>query len=1328
MATSTNTAINSRSLNGVITITDGTATLENGDLNCNDINSDSINTASITTGLFTCNGEFRSNLVGPYTIPVSVSAEKGSLISYGNVSNSGATDFTNYGSTYNLLKQGFYFNNINSTQPLTNLAIIDNSQTYFKSQLVGCTAETPLSNTSIVNKSYVDNNFVDKTTSQTIAGIKNFTNNSQFRATLTYYDTQSPFTNNSQFFHIGVTSVIKNNANSGIITYNTRTFLGTASNVMEISSAFLRMFKPIRVMDTNPPLTGYTEIVQAGTLLSFTPSYNLGQYQFKTKTSTGMLNIPLIIDNDGISVFGTTSCAVMESSAYRGTSATADLAIGGTTTSGTILIGTVINGTLGGEIRIGTTLSTNNINGTTTFSNNCNFNSILTLKNKKQLNETQNIQTSTTITLSFPLQETTVIRSSGGATTITVVLPTVTVNEVGLIFNFFKFQTGLNVILQSASRIYTLNDLATGSTTNTTLLSSDKLTTTLMCNSFGTLYYWVEVSNYSTFDRDYNNTLYARLASPNAFTNTNTFNSFLPTSTLTPSSPTELTTKAYVDGMPVHQILNTNNIWTGTNTFNTYLPTSTLTPSSATDLITKSYADGKFIDFTTDQTVSALQKRFNGLFCTSFNITPTLGGSGNRQQLYVTGQELAFVALFTNNYYRFYCRDSLSNQTNPFEISSSTTIVRNNLVSNNLTSPTTTSTNNIYTNLIAGGIINLGSSLSTNTISGNTTFSSDITTQNIFCETALYLSDFIPLSSSYSSILVQNSDILNFDSNFTNNKFQFKVSTNPVLLIDGNNTTFSNNLVSNAQATFNTNAPISNVNASSNNHLTTLGFNDGRYIDFTSDQIISGTKRFNTISWTNSGNVFAASITGTFLNFSSFFNLNNYAFYTRDALSQSSISFQISSSSTIINNSLVSNAQATFNNFTPISSVASPTANNHLTRKDYVDGNFMNLSTAQAKSGTVNFLNQITFNGGSGGGTAIVCNNGLNANTVLNVAGQASFNGTSAFNNTATFATDVLFSADTINFNGTTSAQDLDFFTSITLGTIHLFSSLSNSLVSMFNYSTNDVTLEINAKVKFRQVKLYNQVKTITSNITLTFPLEETIVIRPTGVVYIELPLITANSLGMSFNFITNSTAHAIWFETQGTDNIIKNGYTTGNTSTIVLGTNGITSVQLTCLELSAGVYTWSFFSSLPERVSNPPGTIITMCVQSTPSGYLACDGGSYSFGGIYSNLYQVIGTTYGSNGLGTFRVPNFNNGSFLRGIGGNSAVIATQQQDNIKTHTHNTTFYRFDKGSSGGTNVISDLSSGNVGSTVVSSSTNIAGSPDETRPINYAVHYCIKY
>jgi len=84
----------------------------------------------------------------------------------------------------------------------------------------------------------------------------------------------------------------------------------------------------------------------------------------------------------------------------------------------------------------------------------------------------------------------------------------------------------------------------------------------------------------------------AILGTANAFTNTNTFNSFLPTSTLTPSSSTELTTKSYVDSaVSAGSILGTANAFTNTNTFNSFLPTSTLTPSSSTELTTKSYVD-----------------------------------------------------------------------------------------------------------------------------------------------------------------------------------------------------------------------------------------------------------------------------------------------------------------------------------------------------------------------------------------------------------------------------------------------------------------------------------------------------------------------------------------------------------------------------------------------------------------------------------------------------------------------------------------------------------------------------------------------------------------
>ena len=48
---STNILINSRSMNGIITLSDGSATLENGDLNCDDINSSTLSTGSINSGI-----------------------------------------------------------------------------------------------------------------------------------------------------------------------------------------------------------------------------------------------------------------------------------------------------------------------------------------------------------------------------------------------------------------------------------------------------------------------------------------------------------------------------------------------------------------------------------------------------------------------------------------------------------------------------------------------------------------------------------------------------------------------------------------------------------------------------------------------------------------------------------------------------------------------------------------------------------------------------------------------------------------------------------------------------------------------------------------------------------------------------------------------------------------------------------------------------------------------------------------------------------------------------------------------------------------------------
>lgn len=233
MATITNIALNSRSLNGIITISDGVATLENGDLNADDIICATLDTIKLIV-----RGEFRSNLNGVYTISTLPSSEYGSLISYGNTLNSGATDFTNFQSTYTSTQGGFRFWNKSSSVALTNLAIIDNSQTFFKSQLIGCTCENPVAALSIINRQYVQNNFVDKANNVTenINGLKTFTNNvtisTALRPSLILQQSATQFTNIRQ--------------NGGAIEFQNLStagaganFLFSGSSVFSVSQSFV---------------------------------------------------------------------------------------------------------------------------------------------------------------------------------------------------------------------------------------------------------------------------------------------------------------------------------------------------------------------------------------------------------------------------------------------------------------------------------------------------------------------------------------------------------------------------------------------------------------------------------------------------------------------------------------------------------------------------------------------------------------------------------------------------------------------------------------------------------------------------------------------------------------------------------------------------------------------------------------------------------------------------------------------------------------------------------------------------------------------------------
>lgn len=93
------------------------------------------------------------------------------------------------------------------------------------------------------------------------------------------------------------------------------------------------------------------------------------------------------------------------------------------------------------------------------------------------------------------------------------------------------------------------------------------------------------------------------------------------------------------------------------------------------------------------------------------------------------------------------------------------------------------------------------------------------------------------------------------------------------------------------------------------------------------------------------------------------------------------------------------------------------------------------------------------------------------------------------------------------------------------------------------------------------------------------------------------------------------------------------------------------------------------FVKKAEMRDSLPTGSYILYSSNtSTPDGFLRCDGSALDKT-TYAALFTVIGYTYGRSG-DKFLLPNFSDGKFMRGTGGNAAALGTVQQDAIRNIT----------------------------------------------------------
>lgn len=138
------------------------------------------------------------------------------------------------------------------------------------------------------------------------------------------------------------------------------------------------------------------------------------------------------------------------------------------------------------------------------------------------------------------------------------------------------------------------------------------------------------------------------------------------------------------------------------------------------------------------------------------------------------------------------------------------------------------------------------------------------------------------------------------------------------------------------------------------------------------------------------------------------------------------------------------------------------------------------------------------------------------------------------------------------------------------------------------------------------------------------------------------------------------------------------------------------------------------------------------------PNGFLRCDGSSLDKT-TYAALFAVIGYTYGRSG-DKFLLPNFSDGKFMRGTGGNAAALGTVQQDAIRNIigsvganalanggnvTNEGALYNDTQNVGNGSNAVSG---GWHNNKIKFDASKVVPTANENRPYNMAVVVLIKY
>ena len=99
--------------------------------------------------------------------------------------------------------------------------------------------------------------------------------------------------------------------------------------------------------------------------------------------------------------------------------------------------------------------------------------------------------------------------------------------NLGMVFTFFKRGSTVFTTTINATNSIFLSNSTTGSLTNSTLLDTTKYLTKLLVSQAGAIFIWIEVTDYSLFDRAINDGKYINFLSEQTITGTKRFNTIL---------------------------------------------------------------------------------------------------------------------------------------------------------------------------------------------------------------------------------------------------------------------------------------------------------------------------------------------------------------------------------------------------------------------------------------------------------------------------------------------------------------------------------------------------------------------------------------------------------------------------------------------------------------------------------------------------------------------------------------------------------------------------------------------------------------------------------